>query len=242
MIKFFRKIRQNLLMENKTGKYFKYAIGEIVLVVIGILIALQINNWNETRKQINTQNAIYLIVKEDLETDISGFESFIYEYNKSKKPAFEAVLNKELTREDWENNPSYLEVMKGYEDLAISKRGIDQLKKLSGFSNNLEEGLTSDINKFYTKHILEFNTGTDELGEQFTRNYIYFQNFDWYASFLMQHKTDGFIDSFYNEPTIKSRIATLYFIYRIYITDLENYVTNAKTLIVNIDNHLKEIK
>jgi hypothetical protein len=50
MIKFFRKIRQNLLMENKTGKYFKYAIGEIILVVIGILIALQINNWNESRK------------------------------------------------------------------------------------------------------------------------------------------------------------------------------------------------
>src|SRR5210317_1070834 len=50
MIKFFRKIRQNLLSEGKTGKYFKYAIGEIVLVVIGILIALQINNWNELRK------------------------------------------------------------------------------------------------------------------------------------------------------------------------------------------------
>lgn len=46
MIKFFQKIRQNSLMENKTGKYLKYAIGEIVLVVIGILIALQINNWN----------------------------------------------------------------------------------------------------------------------------------------------------------------------------------------------------
>ena len=50
MIKFFRKIRQNMLMENKTAKYFKYAIGEIVLVVIGILIALSINNWNEERK------------------------------------------------------------------------------------------------------------------------------------------------------------------------------------------------
>ena len=50
MIKFFRKIRYNLMSENKTGKYFKYAIGEIVLVVIGILIALSINNWNESRK------------------------------------------------------------------------------------------------------------------------------------------------------------------------------------------------
>ena len=50
MIKFFRNIRQNLIMENKTSKYIKYAIGEIVLVVIGILIALQINTWNEARK------------------------------------------------------------------------------------------------------------------------------------------------------------------------------------------------
>ena len=50
MIKFFRQIRQNLIMQNKTANYIKYAIGEIVLVVIGILIALQINNWNEIRK------------------------------------------------------------------------------------------------------------------------------------------------------------------------------------------------
>lgn len=56
MIKFFRKIRQNLLSEGKIGKYFKYAIGEIILVVIGILIALQINTWkeNNTNKQIET--------------------------------------------------------------------------------------------------------------------------------------------------------------------------------------------
>lgn len=50
MIKFFRHIRQNLLSEGKIGKYLKYAIGEIILVVIGILIALQINNWNENFK------------------------------------------------------------------------------------------------------------------------------------------------------------------------------------------------
>ncbi len=61
MIKFFRKIRQNLLSEGKTGKYLKYAIGEIVLVVIGILIALQINNWNENRKAI--QNEYRLVDK-----------------------------------------------------------------------------------------------------------------------------------------------------------------------------------
>ena len=49
-MKYFRAIRQKLVSDNKTGKYLKYAIGEIFLVVIGILIALQINNWNEGRK------------------------------------------------------------------------------------------------------------------------------------------------------------------------------------------------
>ena len=57
MIKFFRKIRQKLLEQNKVSKYLIYALGEIILVVIGILIALQINNWNENRqnkKRINS--------------------------------------------------------------------------------------------------------------------------------------------------------------------------------------------
>jgi len=67
MIKFFRQIRQNLLMENKTGKYFKYAVGEIILVVIGILIALQINNWNENRKNRIAEADYYCRILEDLE-------------------------------------------------------------------------------------------------------------------------------------------------------------------------------
>lgn len=50
MIKFFRRIRQKSIKENNNSLYFKYALGEIVLVVIGILIALQINNWNEETK------------------------------------------------------------------------------------------------------------------------------------------------------------------------------------------------
>ena len=58
MIKFFRNIRQSLLMENKNAKYLKYAIGEIVLVVIGILIALQVNNWNENQKAKSSETTI----------------------------------------------------------------------------------------------------------------------------------------------------------------------------------------
>jgi hypothetical protein len=75
MIKLFRNIRKNLLKEGNTTKYFKYAIGEIVLVVIGILIALQINNWNEARKD-KLQMEVYVdSIKEDLAYDREELES-----------------------------------------------------------------------------------------------------------------------------------------------------------------------
>ncbi len=65
MIKVFRPIRKSLTEENKMGKYFKYAIGEIILVIIGILIALQINAWNETRKtKLDLHNSLNAMVNE----------------------------------------------------------------------------------------------------------------------------------------------------------------------------------
>src|SRR5210317_1592000 len=70
MINFFRRIRKKLADDNQFFKYSRYAIGEILLVVIGILIALQINTWNEERKfkeyEINTLNNFVEILKEDL--------------------------------------------------------------------------------------------------------------------------------------------------------------------------------
>ena len=65
MIKLFRNIRQSLLAEGKTTKYLKYAAGEILLVVIGILIALQINNWNEDRKLKKETYQVLLQMQDD---------------------------------------------------------------------------------------------------------------------------------------------------------------------------------
>jgi hypothetical protein len=59
------------MSENKTGKYVKYAIGEILLVVIGILIALQVNNWNEARKQ----NLLEIQLLKDLKTELEFMQS-----------------------------------------------------------------------------------------------------------------------------------------------------------------------
>ncbi len=87
MIKFFRKIRQRLLTEHRLGKYLLYALGEIVLVMIGILLALQVSNWNEERKNRKEQFFILNKLQSDLESDsaqikekISAAESGIENY------------------------------------------------------------------------------------------------------------------------------------------------------------------
>jgi len=74
-MKIFRKIRFKLIGENKTGKYLKYAIGEIVLVVIGILIALQINNWNQARKDNNSLKEYLVKIKSHTIEDLYKLDS-----------------------------------------------------------------------------------------------------------------------------------------------------------------------
>ena len=81
MINFFRKTRKKLADDNKPLKYMRYAIGEIVLVIIGILIALQINNWNQIEKSKSESNRLLIVLKLDLEKDIHNYKSLRKEYN-----------------------------------------------------------------------------------------------------------------------------------------------------------------
>ena len=62
MIGFFRRIRKKLADDNKPMKYMRYAIGEVLLVMVGILLALQVNNWNEHQKELKQEKVIMLVL------------------------------------------------------------------------------------------------------------------------------------------------------------------------------------
>jgi hypothetical protein len=83
MIKFFRKIRQKLITENKFSKYLIYAIGEIVLVVIGILIALSINNWNEKRKDLTKEQLILKQLNSEYQSNLNQLDEKILMRNEA---------------------------------------------------------------------------------------------------------------------------------------------------------------
>jgi len=126
MIKLFRNIRKNLLKEGKTSKYLKYAIGEIILVVIGILIALSINNWNESRKENLLENQLIDILISDLQlkkeecvSDLSYGKQILqqsnrtiqyWENNRDIDTTYLKSLLKILSEDDWffnESSPAF---------------------------------------------------------------------------------------------------------------------------------------
>ena len=90
-MKIFRNIRQKLASENKVMAYLRYAIGEIVLVVIGILIALQVNNWNENRKSNAELNQITENLKQEFESNHNTLKKVVSSINYTQKGSLEIL-------------------------------------------------------------------------------------------------------------------------------------------------------
>jgi hypothetical protein len=107
MIKFFRKIRQKLLSENKFSKYLIYAIGEIILVVIGILIALQINNWNDSNKNREKEALLLYEMKSNLQSDQNDLK-YNLKYNRKR------IEYNEVIRDVIEQNIPFSDSLKPY--------------------------------------------------------------------------------------------------------------------------------
>jgi len=110
MIKFFRKIRQGLLSQNKFSKYLLYAIGEIILVVMGILIALQINNWNEERKASDYNTVLLKQVYKELAFNIKKANDII-EFYRGKDSLIYRVLTKKVTYNDYKSSRRFSSVL-----------------------------------------------------------------------------------------------------------------------------------
>ena len=148
MIKFFRKIRQRLLTENKISIYLLYAIGEIVLVVIGILIALQINNWNENRKENKIENKILTEISKGLKQDLIDINSNMSAHKAGLKACeyfYDIFTNKQVQTDSI--NYYYTYLTRGYISIQ-NKSGYESLKS-RGLELIKDDSLRNDIIRLY---------------------------------------------------------------------------------------------
>ena len=187
MIKLFRKKRYDLMEKNKTGKYLKYAVGEILLVVIGILIAISINNWNETQKfkaealrvikELNTEFANNRIVlKErinDLENANHNVRAVLSYMNKNRdliqKINMDSIINNSLYYGNFNPaNSTILELISSGKLNLVSNQSLKQnLYKwiqLLGDSDedfkNQDQQATTQLIPYISKHLSIKNLNT----------------------------------------------------------------------------------
>ncbi len=151
MIKFFRKIRQNLLLERKTGKYLKYAIGEIVLVVIGILIALQINNWNENRKKETLKNEYEIALINDYTKDTIQINARLLRNNLRIKRI--NSIGDSITNGHFNNLESYFELFNN-EFIGIR---VTNVYNTNSFNLLISSGKIDLFDKDLRKELMELN-------------------------------------------------------------------------------------
>ncbi len=239
MIKFFRNIRRNLLSEGKTGKYLKYAIGEIVLVVIGILIALSINNWNENRLQNQVLTNINKIIVEDLRNDVADIK-LILQSKREREGYFNKVLNGEMTKEDYENCPECKFLILGSLDLSIEKRGYNLLNSFSTSKISVDS-LSIKIVQFYTKQLNELTIDNPLRENDIENNITHWKdNYTWYSDFITQRNSDGFIEYALNNPDYLNRVANYYLLnYTIYTPLLEAFNTEAMSILNALEQEVE---
>ncbi|WP_052184223.1 DUF6090 family protein [Psychroserpens sp. Hel_I_66] len=158
MIKFFRKIRQKLLSENKFSKYLIYAIGEIILVVVGILIALQFNTWQIEKKDRKIEKTLLKNIKRDLESDIQEFrhvKEFKISQNKSGLRLLEYIIDTSKPLEDTLQFINDFQLIV-YFIVPSSNRTSFDIATSTGYLNNItNDSLTKDLSNYFNNIGLE---------------------------------------------------------------------------------------
>ena len=158
MIKFFRHIRQNLIMENKTTKYFKYAIGEIILVVIGILIALQLNIQKEVANEKKITQELLSGIQADLKLEVERIDYLKNYYSEITNGIQRVILHKQ-GKEEYSNNELGKYFMHAFEFRKFSKINTNyQTLYNSGLLQKIEnQELPGKIITYYSRLFLEWS-------------------------------------------------------------------------------------
>lgn len=190
MLKFFRKIRQQLLSENRFSKYLIYAIGEIVLVVIGILIALQINLKSQEKTNRNNIENILKSVFVNLENDIAHpINTYIEGFN-IKDSIGELILSKSLSLDDYEERtPQYgglaNHLIYEFEPFQFQRQAYDRL--MANIENIPEDyvPIVNLLQDVYGKEVpvvnevaLELKNFIDEIEDKYQNRYEWYSNTD----------------------------------------------------------------
>jgi flavodoxin len=232
-LKFFRKIRKQSTNQKKALNYIGYSIGEIFLVVVGILIAVALNNWNQKVQEKKELTNILTTIKKDLQNDIQDIDK-ILAYHKITAPLYGKILNDSLTKDDYREKSSRLPfLILGYPEISFDKRGFNLLSTYNSNNETTQDTLANHIVDFYNKRLLEIKVDNDFRASDIKDNYYFWKNnYSWWATYIQKKDMEGFIEYALKNPDYKNRVATAYFLtYDIFLPELKTFKEKAEVII-----------
>ncbi len=243
MIKFFRKIRHKLISGNLSGRqadklsrYLFYAIGEIVLVVIGILIAVSINDWNNDRKQKAEIHQLLMAFEKDLITNIEDATQ-VLNVSRRKDSLIMMVLNNQVTKEDYENK-RLASIILSYNRITTTQENLIKLL-------NREEQMSSELQPLL-KSLKRYQSLIDLYSHQQERlsNYVatqtafFTENMEWFSTY-MQSGDERAVAYFLNDPIYKNKVSHYQvMLTRNYAPSIAEYRNRAISLLYALQPYL----
>ncbi|MAN60189.1 MAG: hypothetical protein CMC08_10175 [Flavobacteriaceae bacterium] len=170
MIKFFRNIRRRLLVENRFSKYLLYAIGEIVLVVIGILIALQINTWNEARKNNTYEREILSQINENLKQDRTNLIE-IKNWHQRAYIASEKLVDDTHRNNNLDSVPTWLGEVVHFSRFQSLTNSYEALKS-AGLQNVRDKELRKSLGVYYDDKVPHVNKALGDIEYAFNKQWL----------------------------------------------------------------------
>ena len=241
-MKIFRKMRVSALLNHKVTKYLLYALGEILLVTIGILIAVQFNNKNESRKEKKELHSIYKTVASDLAADTLRLVEFIAYYESvdsvmqlifdQTKPLVDIDTINEVNVENcYPCRPLYANHL----PFSPNQAGFDALKRFTNNTDQEQDSLTFNIIQFYKENIELIEFESDKLGEIALANVFSLEKYPWYIDFTSGKFNKESIGYFLDSHEYRSKLST----FRLlaignYLRELKGFTEESRILLEQI--------
>ena len=238
----FSKIKRRLLNQKKIRNYLQYAIGEIILIVIGILIAVSINNWNERRHQKNIKNGIFSVIVTDVKSDTAEAKQIINFYKK-REATFLRVASDSLSNKEVRNCnycPSLITTRRLFR---LNKRGFQQLREYKDFSVSNQDSLIFNIINFYSQTDGIIETFRDDITRDVNNNIKNWRNeYPWFVDIVINRKLNDKASSYFGKSQeYKNKVAHHYvLIYRNYVPALKTFLNRAENILSQLQRRLDD--
>lgn len=210
-----RKLIQQSVKKWNIKKYLFYALGEIILIVVGVLLAVNINNFNDKNSKEQNLKLVLENISKDLNSDAINLTRIIAVYEEKDSVIVNLIesnypqdYSKSINQENFMDcKPCFAQHI-GFKTFSAKLDGYNQLKEYSLGSKELNSKLIHEVLFFYKNYLAEIELVEEILAKTTLNNVESLEKHDWYADFMMNRYNKAAIDYFLNNSVYKNKLVT----------------------------------